>query len=80
MSTLLEPIRALPVDEPVTLAVDALESNEGNGSPDFAPSLQDVLKRRVDEHLTHPGRAVTREVVQQRMNEIVENLLKIRPV
>lgn len=74
MSTLLEPIRALPVDEQVALAVDVLESSrEGNDSPELAPSLQEELERRIDEHLAHPGKAVTWEVVQQRMNESLES-------
>lgn len=70
MSTLLEQIRALPVDEQVALAVDVLESSrEGNDSPELAPSLQEELERRIDEHLAHPGRAVTWEAVRQRMNQ-----------
>ncbi|HCN77776.1 MAG TPA: hypothetical protein DIT13_11355 [Verrucomicrobiales bacterium] len=74
MSTLLEQIRALPVDEQMALAGDALESSgEGNDSPGLAPSLQVELERRIDEHLAHPGRAATLEAARQRNNESVES-------
>ncbi|HCN27901.1 MAG TPA: hypothetical protein DIT64_03785 [Verrucomicrobiales bacterium] len=62
MSTLLEQIRALPVDEQVALANEILARTEDD---DYDPDFHAEIRRRIQEHDADPGSAVSWETVKQ---------------